>query len=43
MYIVVRQELYCYQLQQGPQMMFTQIAFSLVSMQVSNEHLELGK
>jgi len=43
MYIVVRQEFHCYELQQGPQMMFKQIAFTLVSMQVSNEHLELGK
>ena len=43
MYIVVRQEHRCYQLQQGPQMIFTQIAFTLGSMQVSNERLELGK
>ena len=42
-YKVVRQEHHCCQLQQGPQMVFTQIAFTLGSMQVSNEHLEQDK
>jgi len=43
MYIVVRQEHQCYQLQQGPQMMFIRIAFTLGFMQVSNERLVLGR